>query len=238
MTLTRGLLGLGLSLATLAGASCSRPPTVLITVEDVPPEARSLHVIPAHMNLASLNDLEPFELPQPTPKNTTFLLRLPDGLAGAAVERPHPEVHLGAVGPQPVDPIVLVREAAQHLFQRSDSLLVAFHRRRCNQRHAHDVLRRPLLARRLGVVDHQLRRSAALAETIVTDAADAYVALHILERDVVLPVELLDQRLERLFLRARRAMLARQKAHHLIRLDKLGVLAALFEVSRLDFRPG
>ncbi|MFO0578474.1 MAG: FG-GAP-like repeat-containing protein [Polyangia bacterium] len=82
MTLTKGLLGLGLSLATLTGASCSRPPTVLITVEDVPPEARSLHVIPAHMNLASLNDLEPFELPQPTPKNTTFLLRLPEGLAG------------------------------------------------------------------------------------------------------------------------------------------------------------
>jgi hypothetical protein len=82
MTLTKGLLGLGLSLATLTGASCSRPPTVLITVEDVPAEARSLHVIPAHMNLASLNDLAPYELPQPTPKVTTFLLRLPDGLAG------------------------------------------------------------------------------------------------------------------------------------------------------------
>jgi hypothetical protein len=82
MTLTKGLLGLGLSLLGLTSASCSRPPTVLITVEDLPAMARSLHIIPAHMGLASLNELEPFELPQPSPSVSTFLLRLPDGLTG------------------------------------------------------------------------------------------------------------------------------------------------------------
>jgi hypothetical protein len=82
MTLTKGLLGLGLSLLALSSASCSRPPTVLITVEDVPSAARSLHIIPAHMGLASLNELEPFELPQPSPGVSTFLLRLPESFSG------------------------------------------------------------------------------------------------------------------------------------------------------------
>lgn len=74
-----GLLG-GLLLLSLG--SCSRPPTLLVSVEDIPPEAASLHVMPFHAGLPPHTEIAPYDLPQPAPTRTTLLLRLPDGFVG------------------------------------------------------------------------------------------------------------------------------------------------------------
>ena len=70
---------LALSLALL---SCSRSPTLLVTVENVPATAQSLQVIATHAGLAAIMDVEPYELPQPPPAISTFLLRLPASFSG------------------------------------------------------------------------------------------------------------------------------------------------------------
>ena len=70
------------SLLSLAFLTCSRSPTLLVTVENVPTEAQSLQVIATHANLAAIMDIEPYELPQPTQATSTFLLRLPANFSG------------------------------------------------------------------------------------------------------------------------------------------------------------
>ncbi len=75
----RHSIALALSLALL---SCSRSPTLLVTVENVPATAQSLQVIATHAGLAAIMDVEPYELPQPPPATSTFLLRLPASFSG------------------------------------------------------------------------------------------------------------------------------------------------------------
>lgn len=70
------------SLLSLAFLTCSRSPTLLVTVENVPTDAQSLQVIATHANLAAIMDIEPYELPQPPPATSTFLLRLPASFSG------------------------------------------------------------------------------------------------------------------------------------------------------------
>lgn len=72
-------IALALSLALL---TCSRSPTLLVTVENVPGTAQSLQVIATHAGLAAIMDVEPYELPQPPPATSTFLLRLPASFSG------------------------------------------------------------------------------------------------------------------------------------------------------------
>lgn len=67
---------------SLALLSCSRSPTLLVTVENVPATAQSLQVIATHAGLAAIMDVEPYELPQPPPAISTFLLRLPASFSG------------------------------------------------------------------------------------------------------------------------------------------------------------
>ncbi len=77
-----------LPLALLGLATCSRGPTLLVTVENVPAMAQSLHIVAAHSDvgtqkvLAAINDLEPFKLASPAATTSTFLLRLPGGFSG------------------------------------------------------------------------------------------------------------------------------------------------------------
>ncbi len=68
--------------SSLALLTCSRSPTLLVTVENVPTEAQSLQVIATHAGLAAIMDVEPYELPQPPPATSTFLLRLPASFSG------------------------------------------------------------------------------------------------------------------------------------------------------------
>ncbi|HRI51852.1 MAG TPA: FG-GAP-like repeat-containing protein [Pseudomonadota bacterium] len=67
---------------SLALLSCSRSPTLLVTVENVPATAQSLQVIATHAGLAAIMDVEPYELPQPPPATSTLLLRLPASFSG------------------------------------------------------------------------------------------------------------------------------------------------------------
>lgn len=66
----------------LALGSCTRDPTMVITVDSIPPGAQSLQAIATHAGFASARDLEPWELPQPPPSALTFLLELPSGFSG------------------------------------------------------------------------------------------------------------------------------------------------------------
>lgn len=69
--------------STLFGLlSCSRDPTLLVTVDALPSKAMSLQVVVTHGGFAAVKDLEPYDLPSPTPGSTTFLLRLPGGFSG------------------------------------------------------------------------------------------------------------------------------------------------------------
>lgn len=62
--------------------SCSRDPTLLVTVDALPSKAMSLQVEVTHGGFAAVKDLDPYDLPSPTPGSTTFLLRLPGGFSG------------------------------------------------------------------------------------------------------------------------------------------------------------
>lgn len=81
-----GLLGLGLVATGLS--ACSRGPTLLVTVENIPDKSQSLQVITAHSDvgtqkvLASINDLPPYALSTPAPNKATFLLQLPGAFNG------------------------------------------------------------------------------------------------------------------------------------------------------------
>ena len=75
-------LGIRLGLLALALTSCSRAPTLLVNVENLPGSARSLQVIATHANLAALVDLEPYDLQLPVKSPTTLLLRLPASFSG------------------------------------------------------------------------------------------------------------------------------------------------------------
>lgn len=69
--------------STLFGLlSCSRDPTLLITVDGLPTKAMSLQVEVTHAGFAAVKDLDPYDLPAPPPGSTTFLLRLPGGFSG------------------------------------------------------------------------------------------------------------------------------------------------------------
>lgn len=65
---------------------CARGPTMVVSVENVPPDAASLSLFATHQSdsgvLPSMEDLHPYDLPQPAPNPISFLLRLPDGFSG------------------------------------------------------------------------------------------------------------------------------------------------------------
>lgn len=67
----------------LAGAAgCSRSPTLLVTVANLPQKALSLQVQATHGGAAAASDLEPYELTATSPQSMTFLLRLPGSFSG------------------------------------------------------------------------------------------------------------------------------------------------------------
>lgn len=75
-------LGLFLFLLLTGFASCSRPPTLLVTVSGLPAQAASLSVFVVKQGddgglLAPMTDLSPYELPSPAPAQISFVLRLP-----------------------------------------------------------------------------------------------------------------------------------------------------------------
>lgn len=80
--LRRNLL-LGLC-ALAAWSSCSRAPTLLVSVENIPVGVQSLSVIATHDGLAAIEDLEPYALPNPASaaQTNTLLLRLPTAFTG------------------------------------------------------------------------------------------------------------------------------------------------------------
>ena len=77
-----------LPLAVLGLVACSRGPTLLVTVENIPGGAQSLDVVAAHSDvgtqkvLASIKDIEPLKLSSPGASTSSFLLRLPGGFSG------------------------------------------------------------------------------------------------------------------------------------------------------------
>lgn len=81
----------GLSTALLAALACStgcgRPPTLSITAETLPAQARSLSLsvtrsVPGVGEQATAEPLSTYDLPDPTPSRQSFLLRLPSGFSG------------------------------------------------------------------------------------------------------------------------------------------------------------
>ena len=66
----------------LALVSCSRDPTVVVTVDSIPPTAQSLQAIATHAGFAAARDLDPWDLPSPPPSALTLLLQLPSGFGG------------------------------------------------------------------------------------------------------------------------------------------------------------
>ena len=79
---TARMLAASVCVWSLGLSSCSRPPTVLVSVEDLPAETASLHVLPLHAGLGPHAEVEPIDVPLPAPGRTTFLLRLPDAFVG------------------------------------------------------------------------------------------------------------------------------------------------------------
>lgn len=76
------LSALGLVAGGLLSLSCSRAPTLLVTVDNLPPGALSLQVLATHEDKAAVKDLEPYDLPTPSPAVQTFLLHLPANFSG------------------------------------------------------------------------------------------------------------------------------------------------------------
>lgn len=76
------LSALGLVAGGLLSLSCSRAPTLLVTVDNLPPGALSLQVLATHEDRAAVKDLEPYDLPSPSPAVQTFLLHLPGSFSG------------------------------------------------------------------------------------------------------------------------------------------------------------
>lgn len=74
--------------ALLGVLSCSRGPTLLVSVDGLPSEAKSLQVYATHLDpakgteVAALIDPAPYELALPAPAATSLLLRLPGGFSG------------------------------------------------------------------------------------------------------------------------------------------------------------
>jgi hypothetical protein len=62
--------------------SCSRDPTVLVTVDGIPPTAQSLQVIATHAGFAQAKDIDPYNLQAGKAAAQTMLLRLPAGFSG------------------------------------------------------------------------------------------------------------------------------------------------------------
>lgn len=75
-----GIVGLGLALLVIAG--CARPSSVLVSIDNIPPNAQSLVVLGVHENAANPEPVEPFALPMPPPASSTLLLTLSSGFAG------------------------------------------------------------------------------------------------------------------------------------------------------------
>jgi len=76
-----------LTTALLGSAGCGRPPTLSITAETLPPQARSLALsvtrsVPGVGEQATAEPLTTYDLPQPTPSRQSLLLRLPAGFSG------------------------------------------------------------------------------------------------------------------------------------------------------------
>lgn len=71
--------------ALVSLVSCTRNPTLLVTVSNVPATTRSLQVEAAHAGFPNVVDIEPYELPDPAPAASTFLLRMPANFNGDIV---------------------------------------------------------------------------------------------------------------------------------------------------------
>jgi hypothetical protein len=81
----------GMSTVLIAAVSwplgCGRPPTLTITAETLPAQARSLalsltRTVPGVGEQASAEPLRTYDLPEPTPSRQSLLLRLPSGFSG------------------------------------------------------------------------------------------------------------------------------------------------------------
>ncbi len=106
---------LALSLALL---TCSRSPTLLVTVENVPATAQSLQIIATHAGLAAITDVDPYELPQPPPATSTLLLRLPASFSGDI------GVNVGAFqSPGGTGCLVATGSTSEPMFQGPDATL-------------------------------------------------------------------------------------------------------------------
>ena len=97
---------------------CSRPPTLLVTVNGVPPGAASLAVFIAKQGdadafVAPQEDLHPYELPMPASAQVSFVLRMPDALAAQLTVSAAAFSKAGATG------CVLRTSSAAHAFQPS-----------------------------------------------------------------------------------------------------------------------
>ena len=63
-----------LILAAVLVMSCQQPNHILLTIDNLPSTAKSVRVLATHGELASIANLPPFELPQPTQSRSTLLL--------------------------------------------------------------------------------------------------------------------------------------------------------------------
>ncbi len=80
------LLSLGSLVALVSlvsGGGCSRAPTLLVTVDSIPPMAQSLAVQTTNNMLEAVMESSPYDLPLPAPMVTSFLLQLGNLSAGS-----------------------------------------------------------------------------------------------------------------------------------------------------------
>ncbi|MBL9006630.1 MAG: VCBS repeat-containing protein [Myxococcales bacterium] len=113
-----------LPLAVLGWVACSRGPTLLVTVENIPNNTQSLDIVAAHSDvgtqkvLASIKDIEPLKLSSPAAPTSTFLLRLPGGFSGDI------NISVGAfVGDNASGCLVATGNASQPMFVGRDETL-------------------------------------------------------------------------------------------------------------------
>jgi hypothetical protein len=86
-TMKRYGLATALCAALAWPSGCGRPPTLSITAETLPSQARSLalsvtRTVPGAGEQATAEPLSTYDLPQPTPSRQSLLLRLPAGFSG------------------------------------------------------------------------------------------------------------------------------------------------------------
>lgn len=85
-TIQRCGLSTALIVALASPLGCGRPPTLTITAETLPAQARSLalsvtRTVPGAGEQATAEPLRTYDLPEPTPSRQSILLRLPSGFS-------------------------------------------------------------------------------------------------------------------------------------------------------------